>query len=206
MIAASADATSRLAQSSSCVQRPEHSGGPACRHLGSKRLQPLITNPAAVDGPLFRQLLGRFATGVIVLTVARSGSIAGMTINAFMSGSLDPPLVVASIGRSASLHGPLMQCAHFGMSILSRDQEHISRHFARQEVLPDSPELVFTDGVPVLKAALATFVLRAETRVPCGDHTLMIGLVTRVQLGENEPLIYFRGGYRSVQQASGPTP
>ncbi|MDX2203340.1 MAG: flavin reductase family protein [Hyphomicrobiaceae bacterium] len=165
----------------------------------------LTTNPAAIDGTIFRQLLGRFATGIVVLTVRHEGSIGGMTVNAFMSGSLDPPLIVASVGRSASLHGPLMQCSQFGMSILARDQEDISRHFARQKVLSDSPEVAFMNGVPVLSSALATFVLHAENRIPCGDHTLIIGLVTQVQLGEQEPLVYFRGGYRSLQQANVPT-
>jgi flavin reductase (DIM6/NTAB) family NADH-FMN oxidoreductase RutF len=81
---------------------------------------------------LFREMMGSFATGVTVITTATRREVRGMTANAFMSGSLSPPLCVISVACAARMHGFLAEAGHFGVSILSQDQQRLSAHFAGQ--------------------------------------------------------------------------
>ena len=94
-----------------------------------------------VDLMLFRRVMGRFATGVTVITAEAEGGVRGMTANAFMSGSLSPPLCIISVARKAKLHTLLATSRTFGVSMLAQGQEAISRHFAGQG--PTEPELLF---------------------------------------------------------------
>ena len=90
--------------------------------------------PRPFDDLAFRAALGRFATGVIVLSTGPRPRPHAMTANAFMSGSLEPPLVVVSVGKRARMHGRLGTARRFGISILDQAQEPASRHFAGQAV------------------------------------------------------------------------
>jgi flavin reductase len=162
-------------------------------------MQTLTTSSAAsVDAKLFRRLLGRFATGVVVLTASVPDGVIGMTMNAFMSGSLQPPLVVLSIARSASWHELLTTSVGLGVSILAHDQEPVSRHFARQEQLGAGPAYDYFGDVPVLAGAHAALALRTHATHSCGDHTLLVGLVTHGRVSDAGPLLYYEGGYRAL--------
>ena len=88
----------------------------------------------AIDTRLFRRVMGRFATGVTVITAEAEGGVRGMTANAFMSGSLTPPLCLISVAKKARMHDALKDSGHFGVSILAQGQERISQHFAGQGV------------------------------------------------------------------------
>ena len=89
---------------------------------------------------LFRQVMGRFATGVTVVTTQIGTETFGMTANAFMAGSLDPMLCVISINHAAQMHGRLRQAGHYGVSFLSQEQQHLAAHFAgiRRELGKDA--------------------------------------------------------------------
>lgn len=143
----------------------------------------------------FRQVLGRFASGITVLTAKLEGEVRAMTASAFMSGSLMPPLVVISIARNAKLHERIAASGAFGVSILDEGQEAYSRYFAGQP--GPAPEPLFNNetDVPLVAGALAGLVATVEDSHRCGDHTLFIGRVRHLQAREGAPLLHFGGGY-----------
>src|SRR5665213_4424532 len=94
-----------------------------------------------IDVALFRRVMGCFATGVTVITAEAEEGVRGMTANAFMSGSLNPPLCIVSVSKKARMHELLEKAGHFGVSMLARGQENVSQHFARQGAT--EPDLSF---------------------------------------------------------------
>jgi len=160
--------------------------------------------PRAIDDRTFRNALGRFATGVIVVTAGPRRTPHAMTANAFMSGSLTPPLVIVSVGRTARMHERLASARRFGVSILDREQEPASRHFAGQAVPRFAPAFAELAGVPVLARAAVVIAARIEHRYACGDHTLVVGLVEALAVDEASlPLLYYNGRYRALQALAG---
>ncbi len=158
-------------------------------------------NAAQFDERDFRRALGRFATGVVVISTGRGDQLHAMTANAFMSGSLKPPLIVVSVGHRARMHERLMQSDLFGVSVLSDEQEPHSRHFAGEPqtwLAPRFTEVDGLDGVVLLDRAVARFGARVVDRHPCGDHTLFVGEVLAFSLDEHAPLVFFGGRYASV--------
>jgi flavin reductase (DIM6/NTAB) family NADH-FMN oxidoreductase RutF len=155
------------------------------------------------DDRAFRSAVGRFATGVIVVTVGPRRDPRAMTANAFMSGSLEPPLIVVSVGRTARMHERLNGVRRFGVSILDREQEPASRHFAGQAIPHYSPEFGVLAGVPVLARAAVVIAVRVEHRYACGDHTLFVGKVEELAVNEGSvPLVYHNGRYRALEALS----
>ncbi len=152
----------------------------------------------AIDLKLFRRVMGRFATGVTIITAETEGGVRGMTANAFMSGSLTPPLCIVSVATKARLHQPLIDIGHFGVSILAQGQELISQHFAGQGL--ERPELLFEHmhGVPVLANVCAAVAARIVAHHDCGDHSLFIGEVLGLRDDERPPLVYHGGKYATV--------
>ena len=152
----------------------------------------------AVSNEEFRSALGRFASGVTVVTArAADDQPLGITVSAFSSVSLDPPLVLVCVDKRASLHDHLTEGASFAVNILSEDQELISRRFASKDedrfngtAYRDSAQ-----GVPLLDGALASLECRVAYSYPGGDHTIIVGEVESTNIGDGKPLAYFRGGY-----------
>ncbi|WP_118178986.1 flavin reductase family protein [Paraburkholderia phosphatilytica] len=164
---------------------------------------------ASFDERRFRHALGRFATGVVVISSGTEERLHAMTANAFMSGSLKPPLIVVSVAHRARMHQRLMDDDRFGVSVLSNEQESHSRHFAGelQAHLSGSgaPAFATVDGMPgvaLLERAVARFAASIVDRHPCGDHTLFIGEVCMFALDEHAPLVFFGGRYASVASGS----
>ena len=149
----------------------------------------------AIDTQLFRKTLGRFATGVTVITIAHEEHVHGMTANAFMSVSLHPPLVLISVGQNAQMYNLLALDARFGISMLSDDQEGLSRHFGGRPM--DGLEIAFImeKGVPLLKGAIAHIVARVVDVRQAGDHTLFLGEVEYLHVGHGSPLLFYAGSY-----------
>ncbi|MFM0208485.1 flavin reductase family protein [Paraburkholderia sediminicola] len=159
------------------------------------------TGANGFDERRFRHALGRFATGVVVISTGSGDGMHAMTANAFMSGSLKPPLIVVSVGHRARMHERLMSSARFGVSVLSDAQEPHSRHFAGEPQRRLAPRFAPVDGLPdvvLLEHAAARFAARMVDRHPCGDHTLFVGEVLVFSLDEHAPLIFFGGRYASV--------
>ena len=155
----------------------------------------------AFDGRVFRGALGRFTTGVIVLSTGPRRAPHAMTANAFMSGSLDPPLVVVSVGKKAKMHGRLRTARRFGVSILGEAHEAASRHFAGQTVPDFAPAFEELAGVPVLAHAPVVIAARIKHRYGCGDHTLYVGEVERLAVNDlaAPPLLFYGGRYGSLE-------
>jgi len=147
------------------------------------------------DARTFRNALGRFATGVTVVTAAVDGGVHGMTANAFTSVSLDPPLVLVSIGRQARMHAHLQPPRPFGVSVLSQDQSYHAWHFAGRALEGWQPAFAWHDGVPLIADALAHFVCRLETTYPGGDHTLFLARVAHLWHRDGSPLTFYRGHF-----------
>jgi flavin reductase (DIM6/NTAB) family NADH-FMN oxidoreductase RutF len=150
---------------------------------------------AVLDSRAFRNTLGRFATGVTVITTVVDGKIHGMTASAFMSVSLEPPLVMVSVDRRAHLHSLLGVGSRYGVSILDKDQQAYSQHFAGFGAEDLTPEFIWAAEMPLIKDALAYIVARVVDAHPAGDHTFFIGQVEHVEWREGEPLLYFSGRY-----------
>ncbi len=155
----------------------------------------------SIDPRQFRQVLGRFATGITVVTTKTGANVHGMTANAFMSGSLDPPLLVTSIARSSMLHDLLDAAGAFGVSVLRADQKLYSAHFAGQPQTDVRPDFEYPFGVPVLGGALATIAAEVERSFECGDHTLFLGRVRHLACGEGNPLVYYAGALRHLAES-----
>jgi flavin reductase len=153
------------------------------------------------DEPLLRAALGRFATGVVVISAGSGDTLHAMTANAFMSGSLRPPLIVVSVGHRARMHACLMAAERFGVSVLSAEQESYSRHFAGEPQSTLQPGFKEIDGlqdVGLIEHATANFGLRIVDRHPCGDHTLFVGEILAFSLDERRPLVFIGGRYASI--------
>jgi len=151
-----------------------------------------------VDGKLFRRVMGRFATGVTVITTEAEGGVRGMTANAFMSGSLNPPLCLVAVGKKARLHATLQDSRHFGVSILAAGQEAISQHFAGLDMT--QPELLFEHlhGVPVLAKVSAVIAAEVAGCHDCGDHSLFVGHIIGMRDHGLLPLVFHAGKYATL--------
>jgi len=149
-----------------------------------------------------RNALGRFASGVTVVTTQRDGNVLGMTANSFVSVSLDPPLVLISVAQQAHLHAALTRAGRYGISVLAEHQKDLSSHFAGRG--PDNVDFRFRDhaGIPLIEGALAHFVVTVTDSHPAGDHTLFIGRVEHFESHEGRPLIFHSGRYHQLENES----
>ena len=153
-----------------------------------------------VDQRLFRRVMGRFTTGVTVITAAEEGHVRGMTANAFMSGSLEPPLCLVSIAKRARMHPVIASADHFGVSMLAENQIEISDHFAGRPNATVNVEFERLGPAPVLADACARIAARIVARHDCGDHTIFVGHILRMDSDERPPLVYHAGRYRALDR------
>ena len=154
-----------------------------------------------MDTVEFRQALGRFATGVCLVTVEdpELGPLA-TTVNSFSSVSLDPPLVLWSIQSSSDHLAVYTECKHFGISVLTAAQQVLSGQYAQRGGHSAQAEH-FTQGPhgePRLVDALAHFSCAPYAVHPGGDHQIIVGEVLQFESGEGDPLIFYSGGYRAL--------
>jgi flavin reductase (DIM6/NTAB) family NADH-FMN oxidoreductase RutF len=149
----------------------------------------------------FRQTLGRFATGVTVVTAICDGEVHGMTANSFTAVSLSPALVLVSVDNRARMQRALRQSGRYAISVLHADQQDISAHFAGRPVDGLAIAFDWLDGMPLVSGALAHLVCSIHDSVPAGDHTLQIGRVDHFRRGDGAPLIFFGSRYATVDSA-----
>lgn len=154
---------------------------------------------SAEDAVRFREAMGRFATGITVLSAKTSrGETHCMTANGFMSISLQPRLVMVSIGVRAKMHDLIVRSRQYGVSVLAADQEALSRHFSGR---PDaSLDIRFEEevGVPLVEGALAHVCAQVVDQHSAGDHTLFVGEVVHFNQRSGQPLIFHSGAYRRL--------
>ncbi|WP_397475945.1 flavin reductase family protein [Pusillimonas sp.] len=160
----------------------------------------------AIDSRELRNALGRFATGVCVVTTrAESGRTAGLTVNSFSAVSLDPPLVAWCLGRKAPSIRVFSEAGHFAVHVMAHDQHALAMHFARPAddkfaAVSDAFESGI-DNVPVLRDALARFECRKASMIDGGDHVIFLGRVERFVYADRPPLLFHAGRFleRSVE-------
>jgi flavin reductase (DIM6/NTAB) family NADH-FMN oxidoreductase RutF len=150
-----------------------------------------------IDPREFRNVLGRFATGITVVTMRKGDSVHGITVNAFMAVSLEPPLVAVSIDRHANAHQTLLETDRYGVSVLGSNQEHLSKHFASSPAAEIVEPFIEVNGFPLINGALAHIICDTKAAHEAGDHTIFIGRVGYVAHNDKEPLLYYRGQYLS---------
>jgi flavin reductase (DIM6/NTAB) family NADH-FMN oxidoreductase RutF len=156
----------------------------------------------AFDSLAQRRIMGHFATGVTVVTVNQNGEIYGMTANAVTSLSLNPPLVLVAIDKTAAMHAALTATRHFALNILSETQEYLSRRFAQRgpKDVSDLTWITASSGAPILADPLAWVDCRLTNILPGGDHDIFIGEILAGDSRHGTPLLYFCGKYRRLAE------
>lgn len=147
----------------------------------------------------FRHALGRFASGVTIVTVHHENHTHGMTANAFVSVSLDPPLVLVSLDNRSNMHRILPAIGRYGVSVLAEDQEAVSNHFAGKRIEGLHTGFTLRDGIPLLDGAVAHFIVDVSEVHPAGDHTLYIGQVKYLSWRDAQPLLFYGGNYQRLR-------
>lgn len=159
------------------------------------------------DGLEFRRTMGSFATGVTVVSMLAPDATTtplnqaaperafGITVNAFMSVSLEPPLIAISIDKSARAHATLAAAEHFGVSVLAEGQRPLSDHFAGRRVDEGLEPFEEFAGFPVIAGAIAHVVCRSYQSFEAGDHTIFLGEVLALRTSAGRPLLFHGGRY-----------
>ncbi|WP_391653105.1 flavin reductase family protein [Streptomyces tamarix] len=168
-----------------------------------------LPHPEGVGSEEFRAAMSRLAAGVVLVTAVEPpmDEDVGMTATAFVSVSLDPPLVLVSLREGSRMDDLLAEQPLWGVSVLAESQRHIAGRFSMKGRISD--RLLFADipytrgeltGAPLVGGALATLECRTEQRVEAGDHTLVVARVLTAAFPspEGAPLTYFRGKYRRL--------
>jgi flavin reductase ActVB len=156
-----------------------------------------------IDRDLFRAVLGRFASGITVVTARDAqGTPHGMTVSAFSSLSLDPPLVLVCVGNEATMAPVMASTETFAVNMLAESQEALSRRFAGK-IDDRFAGVGYSDsdsGDPVLDDVLASLQCRVVARHPAGDHIIVVGRVEQGSAHDGKPLLYYRGGYAQLER------
>jgi flavin reductase len=160
----------------------------------------------SADPAQFRRVMGRFASGVTVITAAADGETRGMTANAFMSGSLEPPLCVVSVAHRAHMHKHLEKAGAFAVNILAAGQEALAFNFAGKPIA--GLDVAFHDvhGVPAIVGTSALITAKLSAAHECGDHTLYIGAITSMAADNQPPLLYHAGRFGALIPLKEPVP
>jgi flavin reductase (DIM6/NTAB) family NADH-FMN oxidoreductase RutF len=163
--------------------------------------QPVSKNFVTPDALALRQALGEFATGVTVVTARdASGRPVGITVNSFASVSLDPPLVLWSLGRQSPLHEVFGNCTHWAVNVLAADQQALSERFSQADTdrFAGLEWKVGAGDTPLLAGCSAWFECRSEAHHPGGDHLILVGRVENFRRETKAPLIFHGGRYREL--------
>jgi flavin reductase (DIM6/NTAB) family NADH-FMN oxidoreductase RutF len=154
-----------------------------------------------MDPSQFRQLLGRFATGVTILTLATpEGGPLGMTANSLASVSLQPPLISVCVDREAEMHDVILEAREFVVNVLGSPQEALARRFSdeHEDRFDGVGYHLSPEGLILLDGALAHVVCECHATYPAGDHTIVLGRVVGGATNDGRPLLYYRGGYAAL--------
>ena len=166
-----------------------------------------------IDSGHFRQVMGRFATGITVVTTLAEGRPQGITVNALSSVSLDPPLVMVALDRSRFITPMIRAHGRYAVNVLGEGQQALSDCFAHAAVKPDREDFCGAawspgpGGLPLLDGAIATLECTVVQTFSAGDHDLFIGRVETLDDDPSPdapgPLLYFRRRYLRIERAAG---
>jgi flavin reductase (DIM6/NTAB) family NADH-FMN oxidoreductase RutF len=159
--------------------------------------RPDVSDDGQDPAVALRRTLGMFATGVTVITALKDEQVHGMTANAFMSVSLEPPLVLISVDRRTKMCGLLHEGMHYGVSVLCEAQAALSDRFAGRDD-KEEPRFLVVRETPLVDGALAHFVARVERSYWGGDHSLFLGRVEYARQNPGTPLLFHGGRYEKL--------
>ena len=148
-----------------------------------------------IDAAAMRRTLGRFTTGVTVVTTAGDDGVHAMTANAFTSVSLDPPLVLVSVDHRTRMHRLLPETRRYGVSVLACEQERVAWHFAGRPLRDPGDLFDWAGDVPFVRGAIAQVGCSLHAEHEAGDHTLYLGRVEHLQSHPGEPLLFHAGAF-----------
>nr|WP_197431793.1 flavin reductase family protein [Lentibacillus sp. JNUCC-1] len=151
-----------------------------------------------MDDRLFRTAMGKFTTGVTIITAQVGEDVRGMTANAFMSVSLEPKLILVSVDRKATMNSYIEGSGEFAVSILNDQQQDMSAYFAGQINDERSINFEWFQGVPTVQGAIVRLICNVYTMTEAGDHILYVGQVKDLQVEDGDPLVFYGGEYRQV--------
>ena len=154
-----------------------------------------------VDADGFRAALGQFASGITVVTTRdAAGHPLGLTVSAFCSVSLEPPLVLVSVDARSETHAGFKDSGMFAVSVLAEGQDEVSRLFARggRKKFAAVPMQAGTHGLLLVPDALAHLECKVRASHPTGDHTIYVGEILSLSVRPGRPLVYHRGNYRQL--------
>ncbi len=158
----------------------------------------LASDSSAIDPRDFRNALGTFATGVTIITaITADGVPYGLTCNSFASVSLNPPLVLWSLGKFSQGLSTFQNASHFTVNVLGVSQQALASRFAKSSE-DKFAGVAWTPGLgnaPVLADSVANFQCRTASRYSGGDHVIFLGAVEAYAYNRQEPLLFARGGY-----------
>src|SRR6202000_2003212 len=150
----------------------------------------LESNASAINPRDFRNALGTYATGVTIITASTAeGKPYGLTCNSFASVSLNPPLVLWSLGMFSQGLSVFQNASHFTVNVLGASQQALSNKFAGVEWTPG------LGNAPIIAGCVANFQCRSANRYYGGDHVIFLGAIEAYAYNRNEPLLFARGGY-----------
>ncbi len=163
-----------------------------------------MSEPAQLDGRVFRNTLAQFCTGVVIATGCLDGKPAGFAVQSFTSLSLDPPLIGLAPAKSSTSWPKLRQSGSFCINVLGEDQKAVCDLFA-QTGIDKFGALEWTPGVtgsPILAGVLAYIDCELHEEHDAGDHTIAVGLVKALEIHDEVrgPLLFFRGRYGDFRQ------
>ena len=160
----------------------------------------------SLDSRAFRQALAQFGSGVtVVATLDAGGRAQGLTVSAFCSVSLEPPLVLVCVDKRSETHAAFAHSRLFGVSVLAEHQQDVSQRFAT--LGPDKNQFDFargTDGTPLVPGAVAQLECRLHAAHDAGDHRIYVGEVVKVAVNPGRPLLYHATSYRRLAPDEGP--
>ncbi len=176
---------------------PKHPNDPASE---------LASGSSPIDPRDFRTALGTYATGITIITaLASDGKPYGLTCNSFASVSLNPPLVLWSLGTFSQAMGTFQNASHFAVNVLGSSQQALASKFSKSSE-DKFAGVEWTPGLgnaPLLKGSVANFQCRAAGRYYGGDHVIFLGAVEAYAYNRQEPLLFARGGYGRFVDADG---
>lgn len=169
-------------------------------------VQPLETPGSGATPAEFRQMMGLFTTGVCVVSVpVGTNGVAAMTVNSFVSVSLDPMLISWSLQKASSQFGIYSAAEFFAVSFLSQDQGDLARRYAARgdSQLSVDDFTISQNGLPVIEGAMGYVECRRWSEFPAGDHLMLLGEVMGLSANENphtlpSPLAFFNGDFCSI--------
>jgi 3-hydroxy-9,10-secoandrosta-1,3,5(10)-triene-9,17-dione monooxygenase reductase component len=171
----------------------------------SEPAQPPPEHLSPNEAAHFREVLGRYPTGVVVVTTAHEGELHGMACNSFTSVSLDPPLVLFCPGRSSTTWPRMRPAGRMVINILGHDAEEMSRRFAARDIdrFAGVEHWPAPSGMPVLGAAVGWLDCTMEEEYEGGDHTIVVVRVEALGLREGDSLVFMGGAYGRFSAARG---